>query len=157
MTGEHCGVSDILSDHGLAQPIAAHQNEIARFTQKVQRQGTFNNVAFNLRGPGPIEVCHRLESLNAAEPQPRCQTAARTFGGFFLGEFFEDLKRGPAGFGDTRDEVIQLRGHGAQADLLELSGKVIVRHCLCFGRGRVHRRSPDHEGGRQVIGLADGG
>jgi hypothetical protein len=85
------------------------------------------------------------------------RTAARTFSGFCLGEFFEDLKRGPAGFGDTRDEVIQLRGHGAQADLLELSGKVIVRHGLCLGRGRVHRRSPDHEGGRRVIGLADGG
>ena len=35
---------------------------------------------------------------------------------------------GPAGFGGTRDEVIQLRGQGAQADLLELSGEIIVRH-----------------------------
>ena len=34
---------------------------------------------------------------------------------------FEDLVGGPAGFGGARQKVVQLRGQGAQADLLELS------------------------------------
>ena len=158
MPGEHGGVSDVLSDHRLAQTVAAHQDEIAGFAQKIQRQRAFDDVAFDLGGPGPIEVGHGLESLDAADPQPPLQAAARAFGGFCLGEFFEDLMSGAAGLGDTRDEVIQLRGHGAQADLLELSGKIIVRHrCRCLECGRVHRRSPDREGGCRATELADGG
>ena len=130
MPGEHRGVSDILSDHRLAQTVAAHQDEIACFSKKVQRQRAFDDIAFDLGGPGPIEVDHGLESLDATDPQPPLQAAARAFGSFCLDEFFEDLMRGPAGLGGTRDEVIQLCGHGAQADLLELSSKTIIRrHC----------------------------
>ena len=69
-----------------------------------------DDVAFDLGGPGPIEVGHGLESLDAADPQPAFQAAARAFGGFCLGDFFEDLISGAAGLGDTRDEVVQLRG-----------------------------------------------
>ena len=35
MTGEHGGVSDVLSDHRLAQTVATHQDEIAGFAEKV--------------------------------------------------------------------------------------------------------------------------
>ena len=38
--------------------------------RKIQRQRAFNHVAFDLRGPSPIEVRHGLEALNAAEAQP---------------------------------------------------------------------------------------
>src|ERR1022692_2668753 len=69
MPGEHRGVGDILSDHRLAQTVAAHQDEIAGFNQKIQRQRAFDDVAFDLSGPGPIEVGHGLESLDAAEPK----------------------------------------------------------------------------------------
>ena len=157
VTGEHCGMRDVLSDHRLAQAVAAHQNEIAGFAKKIQRQRAFDDVAFDLGGPGPIEVCHGLEALDAADAQAPLQAPARTFGGLCLGEFFEDLMGRAAGLGDTCDEVIQLRGHGAQADLLELADKIIVRHCLCLGCGQVHRRSPDHADGHPAIGLADGG
>ena len=36
--------------------------------------------------------------------------------------------RGAAGLDDPREEVVQLRGYGAQADLLELTGQSLVRH-----------------------------
>ena len=158
MTGEHGGMSDVLSDHRLAQTIAAHQDEIACLAKKIERQRALDDIAFDLGGPGPIEVGHGLESLDAADPQPPFQTAARAFGGFSLGEFFEDLMSGAAGLRDTREEVIQLCGQGAQADLLELSGETIVRHhCRCLECGRVHRRSPDREGGYRATELADGG
>ena len=84
-------MSDILGDHRLAQTVPADQDEIARFSQKIQSKCAFNEVAFDLGGPGPIEVGHRFEALNAAETQSPLQAAARTFGGFGLGEFFEDL------------------------------------------------------------------
>jgi len=51
-----------------------------------------------------------LNRIDAADSQTPLQAAARAFGGFSLGEFFEDLMSGAAGLGDTRDEVIQLRG-----------------------------------------------
>src|SRR6266568_7387301 len=158
MPGEHCGVSDILSDHRLAQTVAAYQDEVAGFPKKIQRQRTFDDVAFDLGWPGPIEVGHGLESFDAADPEPALQAATRAFGGFCLGEFFEDLMSGATGLGDTREEVIQLCGHGAQADLLESSSKTIVRrHGRCLECGRVHRRSPDREGGYRATELADGG
>src|SRR5450755_4099361 len=106
MAGEYGGVSDVLSDHRLAQTVAAHQDEIASFAKKLQRQRAFDDIAFNLGGPRPIEVGHGLESLDAADPQPPLQTAARALGGFCLGEFFENLMSGAAGLSDTCDEVI---------------------------------------------------
>src|SRR5271163_2292774 len=106
MTGQHCSVSDVLSDHRLAQTVAAHQDEIACLAKKIQGQRALDDVAFDLGGPGPIEVGHGLESLDAADPQTPLQAAARAFGGFRLGEFFEDLMSRAAGLSDTRDEVV---------------------------------------------------
>ena len=154
MTGQHGGVTDVLGDHRLAQTVAADQDEVAGFGKKVQRQSALDDVAFDLGGPGPIEVGHGFESLDAGRPQSPFQTAARAFGGFCLGELFEDLMRGPASLGGTRQEVIQLRGQGAQADLLELSGQTIVRRRRRLECGRVHRRSPDHAAGHRAIGPA---
>ena len=127
VAGQHGGVADVLGDHGFAQTVAAHQNEIAGFAEKVERQSAFDDIAFDLGGPGPIEVGHGLEAFDAADAQAPFQTAARAFGGFCLRELFEDLRAGPAGFGGARQEVVQLRRHGAQADLLELSGQIIAR------------------------------
>src|SRR5271157_108852 len=106
MTGEHRGVSDVLSDHRLPQTVAAHQDEIAGFPKKIQRQRAFDNVAFDLSGPGPIEAGHGLESLDAADAQPALQAAAGAFGGLGPGQFFEDLMRGTAGLSNTREEVV---------------------------------------------------
>jgi len=63
MTGEHGGVSDVLSDHGFAQTIPAHQDEIAGFAEEIQGQGTFDDIAFDLSGPGPIESAMGLNLL----------------------------------------------------------------------------------------------
>src|SRR5580692_12201875 len=106
MTGQHGGVSDVLSDHRLAQTVAAHQDEIACFTKKLQGQRALDDVAFDLGGPGPIEVGHGLESLDAADPQAPLQAAARAFGSFRLSEFFENLASRAARLGDARDEVV---------------------------------------------------
>src|SRR5271156_3380752 len=157
MTGQHCSVSDVLSDHRLAQTVAAYQDEIACFAKKIQGQRALDDIAFDLGGPGPIEVRHGLESLDATDPQPPLQATARAFGGFCLGEFFEDLMSGAAGLSDPRDEFIYRRRQGAQADLLELSGETIVRHCRRLWHGRVHRRSPDRAGECRALELADGG
>ena len=128
MPGQHGGVADILGDHRLAQAVAAHQDEVAGFVQKVQRQRALDDVAFDLGGPGPIEIGHGFEAFDAAEAQAPLQAAAGAFGDFGLGQLFEDLMRRPAGFGGARQEVIQLRGQGAQADLLELGRQAIGRN-----------------------------
>ena len=117
--------------------------------KKVQRQRAFDDIAFDLGGPGPVEIGHGLEALDAGEAQAPFQAAAGAFGDFGLGQLFEDLVRRPAGFGGAREKVVQLRGQGAQADLLELSRQAIVRSRR-LGCGRVHRRSPDREGGHRA-------
>ena len=127
MPGEHGGVADVLSDHGFAQTVAAHQNQVQSRAHKIERQSALDHLAFDLGGPGPIEVGHGLEAFDAADAQTALQAAARAFGGLGLHQLFQDLASGPAGLGGAGDEVIQLRGHGAQADLLELRGKIIAR------------------------------
>ena len=90
-----------------------------------------------------------LNLLMPDDPQAAFQAAARAFGGFCLGQLLQDLMRGPAGLGGTREKVIQLCGQSAQADLLELSGRllfVVGRRLEC---GRVHRRSPGREVGHR--------
>ena len=93
MAGEHGGVSNVLSDHRLAQTVAAHQDKIAGFAKEIQRQRAFDDIAFDLGGPRPIEVGHGLESLNAAYPQPPLQAAARASVASVLGVLRESDER----------------------------------------------------------------
>ena len=44
-------MAKILGNHGFAQAVAADQDEVAGFAQEVEREGAFNNVAFDLGGP----------------------------------------------------------------------------------------------------------
>ena len=135
MAGQHGGVADVLGDHRFAQTVAADQDQVAGFGEEVQREGAFDNVAFDLGGPGPIEVGHGLELLDADDAQAALQAAVRALGGFGLRQLFQHLARGPARFGGARQKVVQLRGHGAQADLLQLRGQVIVRRRRLCGVG----------------------
>jgi hypothetical protein len=68
MAGQHRGVTDILRDHRFAQAVAAHQDQVAAFLEKVQSQGAIEDVAFDFRRPGPIEVGQGLEALDPGEP-----------------------------------------------------------------------------------------
>ena len=58
---------------------------------------------------------------------------------------------GPAGFGGAGEKVVQIGRQRAQANLLELSGKIIARVVVDCGSGRVHRRSPGR--GADIEGL----
>ena len=60
-------MTDVLSDHRLAQAVAADQDEVAAFGKEVQRQSALDDVAFDFGGPGPFEVGHGFESLDAGE------------------------------------------------------------------------------------------
>jgi hypothetical protein len=106
-------VTNVLGDHGLAQAVAADQNEISAFGKEVQCQSSFNDITFDFGGPGPFEVGDGFESLDAGQAQPPFQTAARALGDFRLSELFEDLERRPASFGGARQKIIQLRGQRA--------------------------------------------
>jgi hypothetical protein len=110
MTGEHGGVSDVLNDHRLAQAVSTHQDEIACLAKKIQCQRALDDIAFDLGGPGLVEVGHGFESLDATDSQTALQAAARAFRGFRQGEFFEDLISGAAGLSDSRDEVSNCAG-----------------------------------------------
>ena len=94
--------------------------------EKVQRQGAFDDIAFDLGGPGPVEVGHGFELLDAGEAQAPFQTAVGAFGDFGLCQMFQDLARRPALFGGPRQKVVQFGGQGAQADLFELAGRLLL-------------------------------
>ena len=145
-----------LSDHGLAQAVAADQDEVTAFGKEVQRQSPFDNIPFDLGGPGPFEVGHGFESLDAGQTLTPFQTAARAFGDFRQRELFQDLVRRPASFGGAGQEIIQLRGQGTQTDLLELSVQTIARGRR-LQRGRAHRKSPSHAAERRPIAPEDCG
>lgn len=74
-------MTEILGDHRLTQIVAAHQDEIPRLAKKVECQRSLDDVSFDLRGPGPIEISHGFEALHPAETHAPFQAAARTFRG----------------------------------------------------------------------------
>ena len=125
MTRQHRLVADVLGNHGLAQTVGADQDQVAGFGEKVQRQRPFNDVAFDLGGPGPVVVGHGLKLLDLGEAQPPFQTAVGAFGGFGLRQMFQNLARRPALFGGPRQKVVYSAGHGVQADLFQLRRQAI--------------------------------
>lgn len=111
VTREHRLMAEVLGNHRLAQTVSAHQDKVARFAEKVERQGTLDEVAFDLGGPSPIEVGHGLEVLDTAKPQPPLQTAPRTFGHLGSGYFFQQL------MGDQRALVARARKSSSSAGM----------------------------------------
>ena len=81
MTGEHGIVADVFRDHRLSQTVAANQNKVASGVKKIKRQRAFDDITFDLGGPGPVEVNQmrfqllrrRLESLDSADAQTPLQ------------------------------------------------------------------------------------
>ena len=110
MACQHGSVTDVLSDHRFAQPVASDQDEIAGFGHKIQRQGTFNDVAFDPGRPRPFEIGHGLEALNTGEPKTALEAAARAFGDLLLHHVLENLMRRPAVLRGACEEVIEMRG-----------------------------------------------
>jgi hypothetical protein len=156
VTRQHRLMADVLGDHRLAQPVGAHQDQVAGLREEVQRQSTFNDIAFDLAGPGPVEVGHGLKLLDLGEAQPPFQTAVGAFGSLGLSQMFQNLARRPALFGSPRQKVVHFGGHSVQADLLQLRREAIAR-----GRrranGRAHRKSPDRGDGHPAPEPPDGG
>src|SRR6516225_3949644 len=106
VTGEHGGVADVLGDHGFPQAVPAYQNEVAVLGKKVERESALDDLALDLGRPTPLEVGHGLEAFDAAQAETPLQTAAGAIRHFGLRHLLEDLQRGPAGFGSTRQKVI---------------------------------------------------
>ncbi len=53
VTGKHCGMADVLRDHGLAQSVSANQDEVAGLGKEVQRKRPF---APAIEDPAPVDV-----------------------------------------------------------------------------------------------------
>ena len=140
----------------LPSPLRADQDQVAGLGEEVQRQRAFDDIAFDLGGPRPIEVGHGFELLDLGKAQPPFQAAVGAFGGFGLRQMFQNLARRPALFGGPRQKVVHFAGQGVQADLLELRRQAIARGRRHAG-GRAHRKSPDRGGGHPAPGLRDGG
>lgn len=150
-------MADVLSDHGLAQTIGADQNKVASLGEEVQGQGTFDHIAFDLLGPRPVEVGHRLKllgSLTAATFVPGCDGRVRRPRS--RPQMFQNLAWRPALFGGARQKVVHVAGHGMQADLFQSFRQAIApgRH---RANGRAHRKSPDRGGGHPTPAPRDGG
>ena len=81
----------------LPKPLRPTRTRLRASRKKVQRQRALDDVAFDLGGPGPIEVGHGLEAFDAADPQAALQAAARAFGDFRFDQLFEDLMSATSG------------------------------------------------------------
>ena len=115
-----------------------------------------DDIAFDVRGPGPFEVGHGFELLDLGGAQAALEAAVGTLGDFDLRQLFQQLTRRPALLGGVGQHVVQLRGHGGKADPLQLLAQVMTRVRRRRVVGRVHRRSPDRAGELRHSQLADG-
>jgi len=109
----------------------------------------------SMREPRPFEVGYGLELLDLSRAQAALKTAVSALGDFDLRQLFEQLARRPALPGCVCQHVVQLRGHGGEADALQLIAQVRIR-VLRRVVGRVHRRSPDRVGGLRRSQPVDG-
>ena len=125
--GLKSGVGDIFSDHGFAEAIGAHQDEVAAFRNKVEREGSFDGGAIDFLGPVPVEVGDRLEAVDAGTLNAPFQRSARTFLDFRAREFFQQQLRRPAGFGGAGDKVIQILCRRGQAELKKMGVEIRCR------------------------------
>ena len=148
---EHGRVADVLSDHRLAEAVAAHQDQVARFAQKIERQSTLDHVTFDFRRPVPVEVGHGFEAFDAGVSKPPLHAAARALIGFSAHELLDELLRRPAVFRRPCQKVVQVCGQwpaGRSAGVARRDYCSSLRSsAFCFCCGRVHRRSPDREAG----------
>ena len=71
-------MADVLRDHRFAQSVSVHQDRVAGFRQEVQRQSAFNDIAFDLSGPGPVKVRHGLELFDLGEAETPFRAAVGT-------------------------------------------------------------------------------
>src|SRR5260370_15612154 len=67
-----------------------------RIRLRASGESPSNDVAFDLGGPGPVEVGHGFELLDLGKAQPPFQTAVGAFGGLGLRQMFQNLARRPA-------------------------------------------------------------
>ena len=147
-------MTDVLGDHGLAQAIGANQDQVAGLGEEVQRKRPFDDIAFDARGPGPVEVSQGLELFDLGGAQAALETAVSALGNFDLRQMLEQLARRPAQLGSVGQHIVQLRGHGGETDPLQLLAEVRTRVRRRVV-GQVHRRSPDRVGGLRHSQLAD--
>jgi hypothetical protein len=92
---QHRLIADVLGDHCLAQPVGTHQDQVAGLGEEVQRQRAFNDIAFDLGGPGPIEIGHGLKLLDLRKAQPPFQTAVGAIGNLGLRQMIRHARPAP--------------------------------------------------------------
>src|ERR1039458_292582 len=89
VSSQYGGVADVLRDHGFAQTVGAHEDEVAGLGEEVQRERPFDDIAFDVRGPGPFEVSHGLELLDFCRAQAALETAMSALCNLDLRQMFE--------------------------------------------------------------------
>src|SRR5262249_39488749 len=100
-------------DHGLAQALRRDEDEVAAALEKLEPQGGLDALAIDARGPGPVEVGHRLEAAEPGARQAALETPASAVLALDGGDMREGLGRAPGLLGGEGDEVVELGRGGA--------------------------------------------
>src|SRR5216117_1873584 len=117
MAGLNGGVSDILSNHRLAETVGAHDDEVARFGDEVQCESAFDDGAVDFSGPVPIEVGHGPESADAGTLKTALQGKTVAFLSFRPDQFLQHQLRRPTRFSGSRHEVVQAVSRRVETEL----------------------------------------
>ncbi len=120
VTGQDGLIGDILSDHGLAQALGGHQNEVAVLAQEVELQSGLDRLAIDLLGPAPVEVGHGFEAADLAAGQAPFQASPGAFRVLGFRDVLQELGGTPTFSGGQGDGVVQVSGGVAQAESDEL-------------------------------------
>src|SRR5262249_12916030 len=121
LPGEDCLLSDVLSDHRLAEPLVGDDHEVAGpVFHEFELEGRLDRGSVDRRQPSPIEIGHGLEATKPASPEAALEAPPSAFLVFFVGDMLEDLGRPPALLGRERNEVVEILGGESKPDRGEL-------------------------------------
>ena len=109
-------VPGVLGDHGLAESLRADEDEILRVSQKVEAEDALDQGPIDRFGPLPLKVGHRFEAPQARALEAALETAAGAVLELGGCKGCQERDGGPAIFGGTRQEVIQILGDAGEPE-----------------------------------------
>jgi len=121
-------MSDVFGDHGLAEPVVAHQGEVASLAHELKRQRAFDEFPVDLRRPVPFEVGREPEAADARGLEASLEAAASPLAVFDLADFFEQCLGRPASFYGAGEKIVRVFREGGQPDPAEGRCEVILRY-----------------------------
>ena len=116
-------MGDVLGDHGLAESVGRDQDDVTGAVEEIESERGFDRGAVDLLGPVPVVVGNGFESAEVTSGEAALEALLRAVVHLERGDVLEELGGAPALLGGERDDVVEVRGEVAKADVAEQLGE----------------------------------